>query len=90
MIPISALEYPSPSTFGNEVVAAFQSVGIWMPDAWSSTGRVILNRKSHCGPSIRRVTIARIKEMLPEDEAQRLIDWLEVSDWNLSFLVDNN
>lgn len=82
MVPMSAISYEEKEGFLVKAAHIFYEEGVMDDDPYSYTMQVRVCRESD------RVELRRIlKRKLPRAEAQRLIEFLDANDWEVSFFV---
>jgi len=84
MVPICAVRYEKGATFPIEAVGVFHHYDLMEDDCYTYTMRVAPPHEDDLG-EIRQA----LKERLGEEEAGRLIAFLDAHDWDVSFFVDS-
>jgi len=89
-VPVVKLQYAAADAYDNRVVEVFQHAGVWASaDGYTFTGRVSVSDASDPHTVSRRAAVAaELRDVLPTDQADCLLKFLEAHDWDVSFFVD--
>jgi hypothetical protein len=95
-VPVSCLKWDEQDAFPNVVTDIFRGEGAWSPvEVFTSTGRVSLSKDGLPPEEARLVEEkrerirGRLRQAMPDPkQAELLLDFLELNEWEISFFVD--